>query len=139
MTRPAYRPVDPFDARMWMTYGGENNSGELTPRPALAEVALWMSQRFGRYEIERELGRRASGIVHLASDKALNRQVALKVLTLPQSIQGVERTQALERFVREARAAAAISHPVGAADSRRRQYGREVLYRDGVLSWHQPA
>ncbi|NLB94505.1 MAG: serine/threonine protein kinase [Armatimonadetes bacterium] len=70
-----------------------------------------MSQRFGRYEIERELGRGASGIVYLASDKALNRQVALKVLTLPQSIQGVERTQALERFVREARAAAAISHP----------------------------
>ncbi|HEX4069628.1 MAG TPA: protein kinase, partial [Planctomycetaceae bacterium] len=63
--------------------------------------------RVGRFEIVRELGRGAFGIVFLASDPVLGREVALK-LPRPEAVftPGFRR-----RFVREAQAAAAVSHP----------------------------
>ena len=42
----------------------------------------WMS-RIGRYEIVSELGRGAMGVVYLANDPHLHRQVAVKTCTLP--------------------------------------------------------
>ncbi|HEU4691912.1 MAG TPA: protein kinase, partial [Vicinamibacterales bacterium] len=60
----------------------------------------------GRYEIQRRLGRGGMGAVYVAHDPVLGRMVAIKVfagdLDLP---------DARERFSREARAAAALSHP----------------------------
>ncbi len=60
----------------------------------------------GRYEIQRRLGRGGMGSVYVAHDPVLGRMVAIKVfagdLDLP---------DARERFSREARAAAALSHP----------------------------
>lgn len=60
----------------------------------------------GRYEIQRKLGRGGMGAVYVAHDPVLGRMVAIKVfagdLDLP---------DARERFSREARAAAALSHP----------------------------
>ncbi len=61
----------------------------------------------GRYEIVRELGRGAFGIVFLAFDLVLGREVALK-LPRPEAI-GTSRLS--RRFFREAQAAAALSHP----------------------------
>ncbi len=60
----------------------------------------------GRFRIKKELGRGGMGAVFLALDTRLERQVALKVM-LPQA--AVNQT-AKDRFVREARAAARISH-----------------------------
>lgn len=63
--------------------------------------------RFGRYEIIRELGRGGHGIVFLASDPAIKRQVALKV-PRPEVLGSDElRT----RFLREAEATARLDHP----------------------------
>jgi serine/threonine-protein kinase len=61
----------------------------------------------GRYSIERELGRGGMGIVLLARDVALDRLVAIKVL--PPELAGVADVR--ERFLREARTAAGLSHP----------------------------
>ena len=61
----------------------------------------------GRYDIYAELGRGGMAAVYLALDLALNRKVALKVM-LPELVQGLG---AYERFRREARTAAALSHP----------------------------
>jgi len=54
-----------------------------------------------------ELGRGGMGIVVLARDERLDRQVALKVL--PPALADVAETR--ERFLREARMAAQLSHP----------------------------
>jgi Protein kinase domain len=65
----------------------------------------------GRYLIERELGRGAMGIVYLATDPQLHRQVAVKTCSLPDGISQEQAALFHERFLREARAAASLSHP----------------------------
>ncbi len=71
---------------------------------------------FGDFQIERredgsfwELGRGAMGVTYLALDKVLNRSVALKVIEVPPAVNGSQAMR--ERFLREARAAAALRHP----------------------------
>lgn len=61
----------------------------------------------GRYSIERELGRGGMGIVFLARDVALDRLVAIKLL--PRRL--AEQSEFRDRFLREARTAAGLSHP----------------------------
>jgi len=61
----------------------------------------------GRYALERELGRGGMGVVLLARDLSLDRLVALKLLPAVLAAQPVLR----ERFLREARTAAGLSHP----------------------------
>lgn len=59
----------------------------------------------GPFELLREIGRGAQGIVHLARDPRLDRQVALKVLG------GIWTPKMLERFQREARLGSRVRHP----------------------------
>jgi len=61
----------------------------------------------GRYSLVRELGRGGMGIVFLARDLALDRLVAIKLL--PPAVGGT--AAARDAFLREARTAAALSHP----------------------------
>ena len=61
----------------------------------------------GRYSLDRELGRGGMGIVYLARDVALERPVAIKLL--PPALAAVPGFR--ERFLREARTAAALAHP----------------------------
>lgn len=64
-----------------------------------------------RYQIRRELGRGFSSIVYEALDTVRARTVALKVLTLGQALSDERRQDMAERFLREARAISALSHP----------------------------
>jgi predicted Ser/Thr protein kinase len=68
-------------------------------------------RRIDRYEIERELGRGAMGVVYLARDPRLHRQVALKTYTLPDGVTEAMAKEFQARFLREAQAAAGLSHP----------------------------
>jgi serine/threonine-protein kinase len=61
----------------------------------------------GEYSLERELGRGGMGIVYLAREVQLDRLVAIKLL--PRSL--ADRPDVRERFIREARMAASLSHP----------------------------
>jgi hypothetical protein len=62
-------------------------------------------QKLGRFTLERELGRGGAGIVYLAEDAKLKRKVAIKVP------RGDISADVYRRFLREARAAAALKHP----------------------------
>jgi Protein kinase domain len=75
---------------------------------------------FGDFEIAHredgslwELGRGAFGVTYLAVDNVLRRRVALKVIDVPAAARGSQTIR--ERFLREARAAAALRHPNVAA------------------------
>ena len=59
-----------------------------------------------RYRLDSEIGRGGMGIVYRATDLDLKRQVAVKLLP-----DRVSSPDARERFIREARAAAALNHP----------------------------
>jgi len=61
----------------------------------------------GRYSIDRELGRGGMGIVYLAREVRLDRLVAIKLLP-PERATDLDLR---ERFIREARTAAQLSHP----------------------------
>lgn len=64
-------------------------------------------RRIGPYRVLRELGRGGMGVVHLARDPRLAREVAVKVL--PPWLAMSERSK--RRFTEEARAASALDHP----------------------------
>ncbi|HEY0930892.1 MAG TPA: serine/threonine-protein kinase [Gemmatimonas sp.] len=80
-----------------------SNQPETTP----TELAALRVALSGQYAIQRELGRGGMGIVLLARDERLDRAVALKVL--PPAL--AEAGETRERFLREARMAAQLSHP----------------------------
>src|SRR5437016_2175429 len=75
----------------------------------------YVADRLGNYRIERrdngthwKLGRGAMGVTYRAVDTSLQRPVALKLIDSDWVKRGAE---ARERFMREARAAAALKHP----------------------------
>jgi Flp pilus assembly protein TadD len=69
-----------------------------------------MSQTFGRYTVVGQLGRGAMGVVYLATDPMLNRQVAVKTVDL--GVDDPEQREFLRnRLMRDARAAAVLKHP----------------------------
>ena len=88
--------------------------------PGEAATAPQASLVFGDFEVEQrpdgfywELGHGAMGVTYLAMDKVLHRRVALKVIEVPATARSSQAMR--ERFLREARAAAALRHPNVAA------------------------
>jgi hypothetical protein len=74
--------------------------------PASADM-----QRLGRYQLEREIGRGAMGIVYLGRDTAINRMVAIKAIPLASEFSDAELVEARSRFFREAETAGRLNHP----------------------------
>jgi tetratricopeptide (TPR) repeat protein len=66
-------------------------------------------QAGARYRLVRELGRGATGVVYLARDAELEREVAVKLLH--PHLAGTERADALTKFFHEARVMASLRHP----------------------------
>lgn len=64
----------------------------------------------GRYEIEREIGRGAMGVVYLGKDPKIARTVAIKTLSY-EAFDTSELQDLKSRFFREAEAAGRLSHP----------------------------
>ncbi len=64
----------------------------------------------GRYEIEKELGKGAMGVVYLGRDPKINRVVAIKTMALSQEFEADELVEVKERFFREAETAGRLNH-----------------------------
>lgn len=67
--------------------------------------------RLGRYEIDREIGRGAMGMVYLGRDNKIGRTVAIKTLVISDEIEEDMRAEVKMRFFREAEAAGRLDHP----------------------------
>ena len=93
---------------------------------------------FGDFEVEQradgscwELGHGAIGVTYLASDRVLRRRVALKVIEVPAAARGSQAVR--DRFLREARAAAALRHPNVAAVF---QFGTSQMLLTAITRWN---
>jgi serine/threonine-protein kinase len=73
----------------------------------VSELSALSTALAGQYDIEREIGRGGMGVVYLGRDRHLDRPVAIK--TLPAHLAGSPDVR--ERFLREARTSAHLSHP----------------------------
>ena len=65
----------------------------------------------GRYALAEELGRGGMGVVWRATDRVLQREVAIKEISYPVHLSDEERDVLRERTLREARAAARLEDP----------------------------
>ncbi len=65
----------------------------------------------GRYQVEKELGKGAMGVVYLGRDPKISRVVAIKTLALAEEFEPEELDEVKSRFFREAETAGRLSHP----------------------------
>jgi serine/threonine-protein kinase len=79
-------------------------------RPVAAEPRPG-ARTLGRYEIERELGKGAMGVVYLGRDPKINRIVAIKAIPLAEEFEDDDLEEARARFFREAEMAGRLNHP----------------------------
>jgi len=104
-----YRDID----KRIKSINGYTSTQAQVVTPGQLQKTLVRSQielpEFGRYKIERELGRGAMGVVYLGQDPKINRQVAIKTLDYSQ-FSKKELATVKNRFFREAQAAGRLSH-----------------------------
>jgi eukaryotic-like serine/threonine-protein kinase len=92
------------------------------PRPSASTPSEWDDEHssrsantsmrmLGRYEIERELGKGAMGVVYLGRDPKINRVVAIKAIPLAEEFEEDDLAEARARFFREAEMAGRLNHP----------------------------
>jgi len=74
-------------------------------------LAVGEKPKFGRFEVQKELGKGAMGVVYLGKDPKIGREVAIKTMALAQEFEAEELAEVKERFFREAETAGRLSHP----------------------------
>lgn len=86
------------------------SSGGRTNTSILTEGAV-EKPMLGRYQVEKELGKGAMGVVYLGKDPKIGRVVAIKTMALAQEFEPDELEEVKERFFREAETAGRLNHP----------------------------
>ncbi len=101
----------------------------------LSEFESLSAALHGQYAVIREIGRGGTGVVYLARDIRLDRLVAIKTLAR----HALADESARERFLREARTAAALSHPNIVPIYRADEIGELVFFVMGYVDGHSLA
>jgi predicted Ser/Thr protein kinase len=83
-------------------------AGAPTPAPGGPVVP---GTRFGRYEVERHLGRGGMGDVYLVRDTVINRKAALKTIRVDADLDPSQVIEMRQRFYREGQTAGQLTHP----------------------------
>ncbi len=86
--------------------GTRGNSSTLVLQGGSVEKPM-----LGRYQVEKELGKGAMGVVYFGKDPKIGRVVAIKTMALSQEFDEDELADVKERFFREAETAGRLSHP----------------------------
>lgn len=86
--------------------GSSSATGTLIIDPESMEKPM-----LGRYEVQKELGKGAMGVVYLGKDPKISRIVAIKTMALSQEFDADELSEVKERFFREAETAGRLNHP----------------------------
>jgi len=86
--------------------GGRTNASTM-----ILDKAGVSKPMLGRYEIEKELGKGAMGVVYYGKDPKIGRVVAIKTMALAQEFEPDELQDVKERFFREAETAGRLNHP----------------------------
>ena len=86
--------------------GGRSNASILGEGSNTVEKPM-----LGRYQVEKELGKGAMGVVYLGRDPKIGRVVAIKTMALSQEFEADELIEVKERFFREAETAGRLNHP----------------------------
>jgi serine/threonine-protein kinase len=74
-------------------------------------LAAGEKPKFGRFEVQKEQGKGAMGVVYLGKDPKIGREVAIKTMALAQEFEPDELAEVKDRFFREAETAGRLSHP----------------------------
>ena len=86
--------------------GGRTNASTLMLEGGAVEKPM-----LGRYQVEKELGKGAMGVVYLGKDPKIGRVVAIKTMALSQEFEADELEDVKQRFFREAETAGRLNHP----------------------------
>ncbi len=95
-----------ISTRSFAAQGQETVPPRLQPDGTPGAIGSGLQGKFGRYQIIRALGKGSMGAVYLAEDSQLERKVAIKTPHFEDDPTG----ELVERFYREARAAATLRH-----------------------------
>ncbi|OQY58827.1 MAG: serine/threonine protein kinase [Desulfobacteraceae bacterium 4572_88] len=95
-----------------MVFGGDTILGAATSREdPLMTIADGVRPTLGRYEVIRQLGKGAMGIVYLGQDPRINRTTAIKTFRFSDDFEADEIENMKRKFFREAESAGTLSHP----------------------------
>ncbi len=112
---PGYRDIDARTEKLsaMPTYfpQSETAAGNAAMATMIMDDVMIARPVIGRYEIERELGRGAMGMVYVGKDPKIGRVVAIKTLALADEFEQSHLDEVKRRFYQEAETAGQLNHP----------------------------
>ncbi|GBC59464.1 hypothetical protein DENIS_0403 [Desulfonema ishimotonii] len=113
---PEYRGVAERKSKLiqaseTMVFGDNFLTGGTAGNDPLLSTGTGTRPTLGRYEIQKQLGKGAMGVVYLGMDPRINRTTAIKTFRFADDFEPEEAEKMKQKFFREAESAGTLSHP----------------------------